>query len=69
MKKDGLKINGNLIVLVIALLAVIRFRPTGILGWYMHSKAKRFVDTRILKKPPVEVFEAVELQKHGGKEA
>ena len=59
----------NMLLYAIALLAVIRYRPTGILGWYMHSKAKRFVDEKILKKPPVEVIEAVELQKRGGKEA
>ena len=59
----------NMLLYAIALLAVIRFRPTGILGWYMHSKTKRFVDEKLLRKPPVEVFEAVELQKHSGKEA
>ncbi|MBR2699480.1 MAG: branched-chain amino acid ABC transporter permease [Clostridia bacterium] len=59
----------NMLLYAIALLAVIRFRPTGILGWYMHSKTKKFVDEKLLRKPPVEVFEAVELQKHSGKEA
>lgn len=59
----------NMLLYAIALLAVIRFRPTGILGWYMHSKTKKFVDEKPLRKPPVEVFEAVELQKRGGKEA
>ena len=59
----------NMLLYAIALLAVIRFRPTGILGWYMHSKTKKFVDEKLLRKPPVEVFEAVELQKRGGKEA
>ena len=58
----------NMLLYAVALLAVIRFRPTGILGWYMHSRAKAFVDTKILKKPPVEVLEAVELAKHAGKE-
>ena len=50
----------NMLMYAVVLLLVIRFRPTGILGWYMHSKLKTFVDTKILKKPPVEVFEAVE---------
>ena len=59
----------NMLLYAIALLAVIRFRPTGILGWYMHSRAKAFVDTKILKKPPVEVFEAVEAEKAKGKGA
>ena len=59
----------NMLLYAIALLAVIRFRPTGILGWYMHSKTKKFVDEKLLRKPPVEVFEAVELKKHSGKEA
>lgn len=59
----------NMLMYAVVLLAVIRFRPTGILGWYMHSKVKRFVDEKILRKPPVEVFEAVELHKHSGKEA
>ena len=59
----------NMLLYAIALLAVIRFRPTGILGWYMNSKAKDFIDTKIFKKPPVEVIEAVELAKHSGKGA
>ena len=50
----------NMLMYAVVLLLVIRFRPTGILGWYMHSKLKTFVDAKILKKPPVEVFEAVE---------
>ena len=59
----------NMLLYAVALLAVIRFRPTGILGWYMHSRFKRFVDEKLLRKPPVEVFEAVEMEKHRGKEA
>ncbi len=59
----------NMLLYAIALLAVIRFRPTGILGWYMGSKVKNFVDTVILKKPPVEWFEAVEQERSGRKEA
>ncbi len=59
----------NMLLYAIALLAVIRFRPTGILGWYMNSGFKKFIDTKILRKPPVEVFEAAELEQRGKKEA
>lgn len=59
----------NMLMYAVVLLVVIRFRPTGILGWYMHSKAKDFVDTKILKKPPVEVFEEVELMEYQKKGA
>jgi len=52
----------------VVLLIVIRFRPTGILGWYMNSKVKTFFDTRILRKPPIEVLEEVELSRAGRKE-
>lgn len=58
----------NMLMYALALVAVIRFRPTGILGWYMHSKVKVFVDTKILKKPSAEVLEAYELGKSAGKE-
>lgn len=58
----------NMLMYAVVLLIVIRFRPTGILGWYMHSKLKTFVDTKILRKPPVEVLEEVELTKMSGKE-
>ena len=58
----------NMLMYAVVLLIVIRFRPTGILGWYMHSKLKTFVDTKILRKPPVEVLEEVELAKMNGKE-
>ena len=58
----------NMLMYAVVLLVVIRFRPTGILGWYMHSKLKTFVDTKILRKPPVEVLEEVELAKMNGKE-
>ena len=59
----------NMLLYAVALLAVIRFRPTGILGWYMNSKFKEFIDTKILRKPPVEAFEEAELQRRSGKEA
>lgn len=58
----------NMLMYAVVLLTVIRFRPTGILGWYMHSKVKDFIDIKLLKKPPVEVLEAVELEKNRGKE-
>lgn len=51
----------NMLMYAVALLAVIRFRPAGILGWYMHSKVKDFVDTKILRKPDLDVLEEVEL--------
>lgn len=50
----------NMLMYAIVLLAVIRFRPAGILGWYMHSKVRTFVDEKILKKPDIEVLEEVE---------
>ena len=59
----------NMLLYAVVLLVVIRFRPTGILGWYMHSRAKFFVDEKILKKPSVEVLEAAELRARGEKEA
>ena len=58
----------NMLMYAVVLLVVIRFRPTGILGWYMHSRVKTFIDTKILLKPPVEVLEEVELAKMSGKE-
>ena len=51
----------NMLMYAVVLIVVIRFRPTGILGWYMSSKLKDFIDTKILRKPPVEVFEEVEM--------
>ena len=58
----------NMLMYAVALLAVIRFRPAGILGWYSHSKLKTFVDTKILRKPPIEVLEEVEMAKRQKKE-
>lgn len=57
----------NMLMYAVVLLTVIRFRPTGILGWYMHSRLKDFIDLKVLRKPPVEVLEAVELEKNRGK--
>lgn len=48
----------NLVMYAIVLLAVIRFRPTGILGWYQTSRLKKFVDAKILKKPEEAAEEA-----------
>lgn len=59
----------NMLMYAVVLLIVIRFRPTGILGWYMNSKLKRFIDGKILKKPAVEVFEEVELMEYRKKGA
>lgn len=50
----------NMLMYAIALIVVIRFRPTGILGWYMSSSLKTFIDTKILKKPSMEVMEEAE---------
>ena len=40
----------NLILHAIVLLCVIRFKPVGLLGWYGKSKAKDWVDHKILGK-------------------
>ena len=40
----------NLILYAITLLCIIRFRPAGILGWYSKSKAKEWIDCKILGK-------------------
>lgn len=54
----------NMIMYAVVLLVVIRFRPSGILGWYMDSKFKKFIDEKILKKPSVDVLEQYALDKH-----
>lgn len=59
----------NMLMYAVVLLVVIRFRPVGILGWYMNSRIKKVVDEKILKKPPVEVMEEVEIQGYEKKEA
>lgn len=38
----------NLILYAIVLIVVIRFRPTGILGWYNHSKLKGLIAYKVL---------------------
>lgn len=53
----------NMLMYAVALLVVIRFRPKGILGWYMNSKLKVLIDEKILRKPPVEAFEEFEQMK------
>lgn len=54
----------NMIMYAIVLLIVIRFRPSGILGWYNSSKFKKWVDTKLLKKPSVDVLEQYEMMKY-----
>lgn len=51
----------NMLMYAVALIVVIRFRPTGLLGWYMGSGLKKFIDDKLLRKPPVEVMEEAEL--------
>ena len=61
----------NMIMYAIVLLVVIRFRPSGILGWYMDSDFKKFIDEKILKKPPLDVLEEYQMMNYesrkGGK--
>lgn len=57
----------NMLMYAVVLLVVIRFRPTGILGWYHESKFKKFVDEKILKKPSVDVLEEYEMMKYQSK--
>ncbi|MCI8662806.1 MAG: branched-chain amino acid ABC transporter permease [Hungatella sp.] len=59
----------NMLMYAVMLLLVIRFRPTGILGWYMNSKTKKFVDEKILRKPSLEVLEEVEMMEYRKREA
>lgn len=47
----------NMLMYAIVLLVVIRFRPSGILGWYSESKFKQFIDDKVLCKPSVDVME------------
>lgn len=58
----------NMLMYAVVLLVVIRFRPAGILGWYMNSRVKQFIDEKILKKPSMEVLEEVEMMEYQGKE-
>lgn len=58
----------NMLMYAVVLLAVIRFRPTGILGWYMNSRTKNFIDQKVLKKPSLEVLEEVELMEYQKRE-
>ena len=51
----------RMLIYAIVLIVVIRFRPSGILGWYMNSKVKTFIDEKILKKPSLDVLEEYEL--------
>lgn len=54
----------NMIMYAVTLLVIIRFRPSGILGWYMSSSVKAFIDSKLLRKPPMEAFEEVELMQY-----
>ena len=56
----------NMLMYAIVLIVVIRFRPSGILGWYMNSKVKTFIDEKILKKPSLDVLEEYELMADKG---
>lgn len=58
----------NMLMYAVTLLVVIRFRPTGVLGWYMHSKTKSFIDEKLLRKPPLDVIEEVEMMRDPEKE-
>ena len=53
----------NMLMYAVVLLVVIRFRPSGILGWYHSSKFKKFIEDKILKKPSIEVLEEYETLK------
>ncbi len=61
----------NMIMYAVVLLVVIRFRPSGILGWYMDSNFKKFIDEKILKKPSLDVLEEYQMMNYesrkGGK--
>lgn len=57
----------NLIMYAVVLILIIRFRPSGILGWYMRSRCKRWVDNTILKKPPIASIEAMQMEADGRK--
>ncbi len=56
----------NMLMYAVVLIVVIRFRPSGILGWYMNSKVKTFIDEKILKKPSLDVLEEYELMADKG---
>ena len=58
--------NYRMLMYAIVLIVVIRFRPSGILGWYMNSKVKTFIDEKILKKPSLDVLEEYELMADKG---
>lgn len=59
----------NMLMYAVVLLVVIRFRPTGILGWYMNSRTKKLIDEKVLKKPSLEILEEVEMMEYQKKEA
>lgn len=53
----------NLIMYAIVLILIIRFRPSGLLGWYMGSNAKKTIDEKIFHKPSIEALEAYQMEK------
>lgn len=57
----------NMIMYAVVLLVVIRFRPSGILGWYNNSRLKNWVDTKILHKVSADVMEQYEMMKFSRK--
>ncbi len=59
----------NMLMYALVLLAVIRFRPAGILGWYMNSNVKKTFDEKVLRKPSLDVLEEVELMEYRRKKA
>ena len=59
----------NMLLYAVILLIVIRFRPAGILGWYMHSGVKKWFDRTVLRKPDIEILEEVQMERISGKEA
>jgi branched-chain amino acid transport system permease protein len=54
----------DMLMCAIVLILIIRVRPSGILGWYMHSKAKQWVDTVLLHKPDAAVLEEAAVIKY-----
>lgn len=49
----------NMLMYAVVLIVIIRFRPSGILGWYNGSKLQKKI-RQLLKRPTEEEFEEVE---------
>jgi branched-chain amino acid transport system permease protein len=58
----------NMLMYAVVLILVIRFRPSGILGWYNESKLKHWIDYTLLKKPSADVIEQYQLSVKGRKD-